>query len=202
MGSSETSAGLKAASALVRTGSIARRRRGILRVPERLSSQDVLDFQLRKEAAKIFRALLHTGLLGDLVSQKNKSFRSSLGAGIARVLDCLPLGGFSRDENLHIVTTEHLNLLLQSGSAGTESHVRDGERRISHDTERLNVELRLKLASELRQRCLRNGQEERVVCFGIALPAQSFYEAYGNVIGRAWRGWRREGERRPCDAAG
>ena len=72
----------------------------MLGVPERLSSDDMIDADAGEEDAQVFGALLHAGLLRRLMAKEDECFGATLCSRIANILHRLPLTGLAGDEHL------------------------------------------------------------------------------------------------------
>ena len=66
----------------------------MIRVPERLAGEDVIDAKSGEERAQVLRGLLHPGFFRDFVAEQDESLGATFSNGIADVLDGLPLAGF------------------------------------------------------------------------------------------------------------
>jgi hypothetical protein len=156
----------------------------MLRVPERLAGDDVIDADAGEEDAQVFGTLLHTRLLGGLVAKEDECFGATLCGRVANILHRLPLTGLSSDEHFDGLA-EGENLFLKSRSSGEEHDVRDGQSWIADDAESADIETLLEKERKLAQCGGRNGDEvlaDGAAGVRVSLPAEGLVDAFENVI--------------------
>ena len=157
----------------------------MIRIPERLTGEDVINSQPGKEGAEVLCALFHAGLFRDFVAEQDETLGSAFGDGITDVLDRLPLAGLSGDKHLGFGVVEGEDLLMKTSGTGDDGDVRDGERGIAFDAKGLDAELVLERSGKLRESGGRKGDEELAVRASgvwVSLPAECLVEAAQDVI--------------------
>ena len=159
--------------------------RRMIRIPERLSGEDVVNANTGKEHAEIAGASFHAWLLGDLVAEKDDRFRATFRHRVANVLADIPLGGLAGDQHLRLRMIESCRLLLEAAGTRENSDVGDKQVRIAFNARRTDAELCLEHSGEGLKRGGRDGDEVLAVrsCgMGIAGPSEGLVEAVQDAV--------------------